>query len=152
MAKTDKQSEIKSIKLLQQRNDCIGQIHQSIATDIQAIINRLHPSGDIDRASSVEGRQARVPRLAKNTNVSPTIPAEALHKDAKVAFPEKVSLDEILTRDDRVAVDNRVAAYVKEFNARYALDRWDYAHCRWLWLGRRHARPAVRQGSRRPDG
>ena len=36
---------------------------------------------------------------------------------------KRIIAGEILTDDDWVAVDNRVAAYVKEFNARYALER-----------------------------
>lgn len=126
MAKTDKQAELKSIKLLQQRADYIRQIQQSIATDIQAIIDRLHPSGDVDRAGPVEGRQVRA-GVTRDTAITPRTPVEAIHEEAKLAFPENVSLEEVLTADDWVAVDNRVAAYVEEFNARYALDRWDYA-------------------------
>ncbi len=46
---------------------------------------------------------------------------------AKPSSQEHVALEDVLTAEDWVAVDNRIAAYVEEFNARYALDRWDYA-------------------------
>ena len=45
----------------------------------------------------------------------------------KTRLGERIVLADILTADDQVATDDRFKGYVEKFNARYALDGWDYA-------------------------
>ena len=52
---------------------------------------------------------------------------ETIYNEAEAQFPGKVRMNDILTPSDWAIVDKRVAVHVKDFNARYALDKWDYA-------------------------
>ena len=57
----------------------------------------------------------------------PDIGSKTIYDKAEAEFPQDSALDDILTSDDWAVVDKRIAAHVKDFNARYALDKWDYA-------------------------
>ena len=57
----------------------------------------------------------------------PDVDLETIYDEAEAAFPEDAYLDDILTPDDRAVVKKRIAAHIEDFNARHALDRWDYA-------------------------
>ena len=57
----------------------------------------------------------------------PDVDLEAICNEAEAAFPGNAKLDDILTPDDWEVVDKRVADHIGNFNARNALDRWDYA-------------------------
>ena len=57
----------------------------------------------------------------------PDVDLEAICNEAEAAFPGNAKLDDILTPDDWEVVDKRVADHIGNFNARNALDQWDYA-------------------------
>ena len=126
MDKGDQHSNIKSIRLLQHRNDAIEKKHHGIAKDMEAIKSRLDEQVDVDGANLAESKRA-YPDAMNDNGTCVTVDLEAIHSEAESMFPGNAKLQDILTDDDWAAVDNRIAGYVEKFNARYALDRWDYA-------------------------
>ena len=52
---------------------------------------------------------------------------EALYREAEATFPGEMTAGDLLTATDWATTDARVARHVDDFNARFGLDRWDYA-------------------------
>ena len=128
MTSKDEQRPIKAIRLLQQRSDAIEEAHDEIDREIRTIKERLAPLGDVDKSSSdfAERKQAYLDAMSEHKGLT-DVDRETIYNDAEAAYPEDAKQDDILTAGDWKIVDNRIAAHVKEFNARYALDGWDYA-------------------------
>ena len=128
MNRKDEQRNIKAIKHLQRRADDIAGGHEEIDRDIRAIKERLEELGNIDQSTPdfAEIEQAHLDAMSEHKEL-PDVDLEAICNEAEAAFPGNAKLEDILTPDDWEAVDKRVADHIGNFNARYALDRWDYA-------------------------
>ena len=114
----DEQRGIKAVKLAQDSN----------AEEIRIIKTRLSELGDVDRSAAYfkKRKQAHLDAISEPKKL-PNIDLETIYDEAEAKFPGGVYLDDILAPDDWTAVDARIKAHVKDFNARYALDKWDYA-------------------------
>lgn len=128
MTNKDEQRTIKAIRLLQQRDSTIEEAHDEIGKDISTIKRQLSELGDVDKSSSsfMERKQTHLNAMSEHKSL-PYVDPETIYNEAEAAFPEDAKLDDILTAGDWKIVDKRMAAYIKDFNARYALDGWDYA-------------------------
>lgn len=128
MTNKDEQRTIKAIRLLQQRDSTIEEAHDEIGKDISTIKRQLSELGDVDKSSSsfMERKQTHLDAMSEHRSL-PDVDPETIYNEAEATFPEDAKLDDILTAGDWKIVDKRIAAHVKDFNARYALDRWDYA-------------------------
>ena len=128
MNNKDEQRSIKAVKLLQRRSDAIEEAQDGIGKDIRAIKERLVDIGDVDTSAPDfrERKQVHVDVMNERKKL-PNVDWETIYDEAEAEFPEDACLDDILSSDDWEVVNRRIAAYIKDFNARYALDRWDYA-------------------------
>ncbi|MYD60683.1 MAG: hypothetical protein F4W91_06555 [Gemmatimonadetes bacterium] len=128
MTSKDEQRTIKAIRHLQQRSETIEEAHDEINRDIHSIKRQLSKLGDVDKSSSgfVERKQAHLDAMSEHRSL-PAVDSETIYNEAEAAYPEDAKLDDILTAGDWKIVDKRIAVHVKDFNARYALDGWDYA-------------------------
>ena len=73
-----------------------------------------------------ERKQAHLDAMSEHKEL-PDVDLEAIYNEAEAEVPGDPNLDHILTSNDWAVVDKRIAARIKDFNARYALDGWDYA-------------------------
>ena len=128
MNSKDEQRNIKAIRHLQQKSGAIKEAHDGIDKDIRAIKKRLGELGDVDKSTSdfAERKQAHLDAMSEHKEL-PDVDIETIYNEVEAEFPGDANLDDILTPDDWAVVDKRVAAHIKDFNARYALDEWDYA-------------------------
>ena len=128
MTSRDEQRNIKAIRLLQKRSDTIEEAHDEIDKEISTTKRRLAELGDVDKSTPdfVKRKQAYLDAMSEHKELT-DVDSGTMYNEAEAAYPEDVNLDDILTAGDWKIVDKRIAAYIKDFNARYALDRWDYA-------------------------
>ena len=128
MNKKDEQRHIKAVKLLQRRSNAIDEAQDGIGKDIRAIKERLADLGDVDTSTPDfrKRKQAHFDAMSEHRKL-PVVDSETIYAKAEAEFPEDARLGDILTSNDWAIVDERTAAHIKDFNARYALDRWDYA-------------------------
>ena len=128
MTGKDEQRTIKAIRLLQQRHGTIEEDHDEIGRDISTIKRELAELGDVDNSTPdfVKRKQAYLDTMSEHKAL-PDVDSETIYNEAEAAYPEDAKLDDILTAGDWKIVDKRIAVHVKDFNARYALDGWDYA-------------------------
>ena len=128
MNNKDEQRNIKAVRLLQRRSDAIEEAQDGIDNDIRAIKKRLADSGNVDTSTPdfKKRRQAHLDAMSERRKL-PDVDSETIYDEAEAAFPERACLNDILTSHDWAVVDKRIAAHIKDFNARYALDGWDYA-------------------------
>ncbi len=128
MRNKDVRRNIKAIKYLQSRAEDIDLSHDDIRHDIQAIKEKLKSLGDVDESAPhyLTSKQANLCEMSKQTELTP-VNSETIYNEAEVAFPGQVSLSDILSQNDLAIVDERVAAHIRDFDSRYALDKWDYA-------------------------
>ena len=128
MNNKDEQRHIKAAKLLQRRSNAVEEAQDAVGKDILAIKKRLVDLGDVDTSTPDfrKRKQAHLDAMRGHKKL-PEVDSETIYNEAGAEFPETASLDDILTSDDWAVVNRRIAAHIKDFNARYALDRWDYA-------------------------
>ncbi len=128
MNNKDEQRQIKAVKLLQRRSNAIEEAQGGIGKDIRAIKERLADLGDVDTSTPDfrKRNQVHLDAMSEHRKL-PDVDAETIYAEAEAEFPEDARLDDILTSGDWAIVDERIAAHIEDFNARYALDRWDYA-------------------------
>ena len=128
MNNKDEQRYIKAVKLLQRRSDAIEEAQDGIGKDIRAIKKRLAELGDVDTSTPdfKKRKQAHLDAMSEPKKL-PDVDSETIYDEAEAEFPQDLDLDDILTSDDWAVVNKRIAVHVKDFNARYALDKWDYA-------------------------
>ena len=128
MNNKDEQRNIKAIRHLQRRSDAIEEAHDDIGKDIRAIKKQLAELGDVDKSTPdfAKRKQAHLDAMSEHKEL-PDVDLETIYNEAEKEFPEDANLDDILTPDDWAIVDKRITVHTKDFNARYALDGWDYA-------------------------
>ena len=128
MTSKDEQRNIKAVRYLQQRSRNIEESHDEIGRGFSTIKRELAELSDVDKSTPnfVESKQVHLDPMSEHKELT-DVDLETIHNEAEAAFPEDANLDDILTADDWEIVDNRIAVHVKDFNARYALDGWDYA-------------------------
>ena len=128
MNSKDEQRNIKALRHLQQRSNAIEEAHDGIDKDIRATKKRVAELGDVDKSTPdfAKRKQAHLDAMSEHKEL-PDVDSETIYNKGEAEFPGDANLDDILTPDDWAVVDKRVAAHIKDFDARYALDKWDYA-------------------------
>ena len=128
MRTRDKRRNIKAIKYLQSRADDIALSHADIGKDIQSLKQTLRTLGDVDVSAPefVASEQAHLSAMNKPMELAP-VNFEEIYNEAETVFPGEVNLDDTLSPNDMIVVDKRIAAHIRDFDARYSLDKWDYA-------------------------
>ena len=128
MAKRDEQRNIRAIKLLQRRADHIEHAHDDIHGEISALKTKLTEIGHVDKTAARfnETKQAHVCDMSQYNEIS-NVELEDIVRESEVVFPQKLRLDDILTSADWATTNERIQAYIDDFNRTYSLDKWDYA-------------------------
>ena len=128
MNRRDEQRNVKAIRLLQQRSDAIEEAHAAIGEDIRAIKDRLTELADADELTPkfAKGKLAHLEAMSAPRSL-PAVDVETIFDESEAEFPGDAGLNDVLTPDDWAILDQRVAAHIQDFNARYDLDRWDYS-------------------------
>ena len=124
----EEQRNLKALQLLRRRADDLAIKHDEIDSDLQAIKTRVKgmSRSGTPPASFAENQRVHLERM--NTRSPMAEPdAEELYGEAEAALPGKMTADDLLTAADRRMRDARIARHVDDFNAKFGLDRWDYA-------------------------
>ena len=129
MNNKDEQRNIKAVRLLQRRSDAIGEAHDGIGEDIRAVKKRLAELGDVDPSTPdfKKRKQAHLDAMSERRKLPDVDLETTIYEESEAAYAGVAHLNDILTREDWAVVDKRITSHIKDFNARYALDGWDYA-------------------------
>ena len=129
MNNKDEQRNIKAVRLLQRRSDPIEEAHDGIGEDIRAKKRRLAELGDVDTSTPdfKKRQQAHLDAMSERRKLPDVDSETTIYEESEAAYPGVAHLNDILTREDWAVVDKRITSHIKDFNARYALDGWDYA-------------------------
>ena len=124
----EEQRDLKALKLLGDRAEALETEHAGIGSDLQAIKARVKARQRTETTpeSLAESKQAHLERMSTRTPL-PDSDVDELYREAEAAFPGEMTARDLLTATDRRTVDARVERHVDDFNARFGLDRWDYA-------------------------
>lgn len=129
MKKSAHQDEIKSIKLLQDRSSKIAELHSSIGLDIDLIKGQLAVLGASEISQSHELFEKKDDYLHVMSCERPLNKTDLkdIYQEAASCYQEPMALNEILTDNDFKNVNDKLDRRILDFNARYGLDKWDYA-------------------------
>ena len=128
MNSKDEQRNIKAIRHLQRESDAIKETQDGIDKDFHATKKRLAELGDVDKSTPdfAKRKQAHLDAMSEHKEL-PDVELETIYNEAEAECPGDANINDILTPDDWAIMDKRIAVHTKDFNARYSLDRWDYA-------------------------
>lgn len=120
------QDELSALALLKERSQAIETSHAEIATDIQLIQAQL-----LALAGTLESTCDDVNIVVPPTHVDIPHACEVSSLDeifaqARQHFPN-AQIQDVLDQSDYDAIDERLASRAEAFNAKYNLDKWDYA-------------------------
>lgn len=123
------QSEIKGIKLLQDRARDISEQHNFIADDLDYIKNQLTQLGGDAVCKSPEFEERKQQHLDSmpHGNQLNEIDSSTIYRTANTLYPQQLGLTDILSTSDFEKIDKRLNNHIQDFNNRYKLDEWDYA-------------------------
>ena len=118
--------QIKAVKHIQNMAEETEAIYADIDRGIEDLKRSLMSLDAFDEAEyqSALEHARNLPREA--------IPLERktfreISREAEQSIKHKVTLDDILSREDKEEVNSRIARHIEEFNREYSLDAWDYA-------------------------
>ena len=122
------QEDLKALKLLGAHAESLETEHAGIASELRALKARAKamPRADVTAGSLAASKQGHLERMSRRAPL-PESDTSELYRDAEAAHPGEISAHDLLTAYDRRTVDARIARHVDDFNARFGLDRWDYA-------------------------
>lgn len=122
-------NETKAIKLLQSRSKEIASTHSKIASDLETIKKQLSGLGAGDLSQHPEFLTIKQEHLREMSSATPLeeFSLSEIYTEAHLRYQSPITLNDILTPDDWVAVEKRLDCRISEFNKRYSLDGWDYA-------------------------
>ncbi|MBR0150346.1 MAG: hypothetical protein IJP89_03175 [Synergistaceae bacterium] len=120
------EEQIKAVKHIQNMAGETEAIHADIDRGIEDLKRSLMSldAFDEDEYQSALEHERSLPREA--------IPLERktfreISHEAEQSIQHKVTLNDILTREDMEEVSTRIAHHIEDFNREYSLDAWDYA-------------------------
>ena len=124
----EERRSLKALKLLGDRAVALEIEHDEIDSDLQAIKARVKAvrGSETTSESFAESKLAHLERMSVGTPLAES-DVDELYREAETAFPGGITAGDLLSATDRTTVDARIARYVDDFNARFGLDRWDYA-------------------------
>lgn len=122
------ENEIKAIKLLQERSEKIDGLHSSISSDINGIKEQLASLAVLDTYEDElsEKKQMYLNEMSEVKELK-EFELRSIYNLASELYPGRVSIDDILDRDDLDRAEVKLNSRVNDFNSRYSLDSWDYA-------------------------
>ena len=126
----EKNSPIKAIKLLKERNNEIERMHQGLTHELDELKQSLEefPVEAIKQSEEYH-RQLEIEKIRMSSFSSPLEHkgyAEIV-QDASILHPNRVVLSDILSDKELAEVDAKFNAWTADFNKEYSLDAWDYA-------------------------
>lgn len=129
MNKDAYQDEIKAIKLLQDRAAEIAGSHSSIGSDLELIKEQLAALGAAEVSQTPEFFAMKEDFLGAMSCERPLsdVNLADIYQEAGLRYQESMALSEVLTVNDWSNIDEKLDSRISDFNARYGLDRWDYA-------------------------
>jgi hypothetical protein len=129
MKKDPCQSEIKAIKLLQDRASAIDGSHSKIGSDLNAIKEQLAALGGLDVSQSSEflaKKDVYLQAMSRESALA-EVKLSDIYLEAESSYQESLSISEILTVSDWKYVEDKLDRRIYDFNLRHSLDKWDYA-------------------------
>lgn len=133
MPKNEYENELKGIKLLQDGSEEIQESHVEIKNSIDEIKARLlkisQEQTGCDVTQSDEHRILKERILQEGTQKTTLreVSIEEIYAQARNKYRENITLDDILTIEDKKEVSYLIDKHISEFNLKYGLDLWDYA-------------------------
>ena len=120
------EKQIKAVKHIQNMAEETEAIHSDIDRGIEDLKGSLMSldAFDEDEYQSALEHERDITREA--------IPLERktfreISQEAEQSIPHNVTLNDILTREDKEEVNARISQHIEAFNREYSLDAWDYA-------------------------
>ena len=123
------QSEIKAVKLIQDRSPTIAASQSEVANELTDIKRRLSCLDENKLANTAEHAELKRQILA-SMSVRRPLPGTNLpdiYAEAEAKHPTPIQIQDILDKDDWRIVEEKIDLRVQDFNRRYSLDKWDYA-------------------------
>lgn len=133
MPKNEYENEFKGIKLLQDGSEEIQESHVEIKNSIDEIKARLlkisQEQTGCDVTQSDEHRILKERILQEGTQKTALreVSIEEIYAQARDKYRENITLDDILTIEDKKEVSYLIDKHISDFNLKYGLDGWDYA-------------------------
>ena len=123
------QRNLKAIRLIQDRAEALLESENAgLAIEFQATKARAKAKQRTEKTPETfaESKRAHLERMSRRTPL-PESDVNELYREAEAAFPGEIAAGDLLTATDMRVIDARIARHVNDFNARFGLDRWDYA-------------------------
>lgn len=119
------QDEVSALALLNDRSQTIDTLHAEVASDIQVIQAQLLAlTNSIDTPAYDLDAVVIDPPL--DVQPDSMVSLEKILEEARERFPHG-RITDVLDSSDFESIDERLASRLEAFNARYCLDKWDYA-------------------------
>lgn len=133
MPKNEYENEFKGIKLLQDGSEEIQESHVEIKNSIDEIKARLlkisqeHTGCDVTQSDEHRILKERILQEGTQKTALREVSIEEIYAQARDKYRENITLDDILTIEDKKEVNYLIDKHISEFNLKYGLDLWDYA-------------------------
>lgn len=124
------QRELKGIKLVQDRSDAIQMSHDGIGSSLEEIKRQLMAQDGV--AEFQRSEEYTILKRQRASQMGVVVPLErtsldVIFAEAEAKHANPLTLSDILTAQDFEVIDGRISKHLQDFNAKYALDGWDYA-------------------------
>lgn len=122
--------EVKAIKLLQDRNNAISNVHDDISNsldDIKAKLRDIEGFEEIQNDREWAGIRDKYLLEMNATSELNQTNINDIFNEADSIYEGKIGLSDILQADDWINIDARLKMHLAEFNTKYKLDKLDYA-------------------------
>ena len=129
MPKNEYEDEFKGIKLLQDRSEHIQGTHAEIKNSIDDVkarllkISRQQMGCDITQTNEYKNLKEQITQKVALREVH----IEEIYAEARNKYSQNITLNDILSIEDKKEVNYLINKHIEDFNLKYSLDIWDYA-------------------------
>ena len=133
MPKNEYENEFKGIKLLQDGSEEIQESHVEIKNSIDEIKARLlkisqeKMGRDVTQSDEHKILKEQILQESTQRTALREVSIEEIYAEARDKYREDITLDDILSIEDKKEVSYLIDKHISDFNRKYGLDLWDYA-------------------------
>lgn len=133
MPKNEYEDEFKGIKLLQDRSEHIQGTHAEIKNSIDDVkarllkISRQQMGCDITQTNEYKNLKEQIVQETTQKVALREVHIEEIYAEARNKYSQNITLNDILSIEDKKEVNYLINKHIEDFNLKYSLDIWDYA-------------------------
>lgn len=133
MPKNEYEDEFKGIKLLQDRSEHIQGTHTEIKNSIDDVKARLlkisqqQMGCDITQTNEYRNIKEQILQETTQKVALREVHIEEIYAEARNKYSQNITLNDILSIEDKKEVNYLINKHIEDFNLKYSLDIWDYA-------------------------